>query len=103
MSGALSPTLGVLPASAAPAARARPRSRAREERSVFMILYLCFRVIWSAVTGRRFGCLADLSARQSRVQRLECPSAALVGSDGDKSPRESGENSPHSKETPAQS
>ena len=51
--------------------------------------------IWSAVTRHRFGRLADLSAKQSRVQRLgEFLRASLF--DGDKSPAESGENSPHS-------
>jgi len=42
--------------------------------------------------------LADLSARQSRVQRLgEIPRAHLF--DGDKSLAKSGEDSPHSKAT----
>ena len=51
--------------------------------------------IWSAVTCHRFGRRADLSARQSRVQRLgKYPCATAF--DGDKSPAESGENSPHS-------
>jgi hypothetical protein len=53
-------------------------------------------MIWSAVTCHRFVRLADLSARQGRVQRL----GAIVRAfqfDGDKSPAKSGENSPHSK------
>ena len=51
---------------------------------------------WSAVTRHRFGRLADLSAKQSRVQRLgEFLHASQF--DGDKSPAQSGENSPHSK------
>ena len=51
--------------------------------------------IWSAVTCHRFGRLTDLSGRRSRVRRLE----DFLGPgpwDGDKSPAESGENSPHS-------
>jgi hypothetical protein len=51
--------------------------------------------IWSAVTCHRCLRLADLSARQSRVQRLAANSRARPF-DGDKSPAESGENSPHS-------
>jgi len=52
--------------------------------------------IWSAVTRHRFGRLADSSAKQSRVERLEkFPRASRFG--GDKSPAKSGENSPHSK------
>jgi hypothetical protein len=42
-------------------------------------------VIWSAVTCHRFGCLVDLSTRQSRVERLGDTSCA-VPLDGDKSP-----------------
>jgi hypothetical protein len=52
--------------------------------------------IWSAVTCHRFVRLADLSARQGRVQRPGAiPRARQF--DGDKSPAKSGENSPHSK------
>jgi hypothetical protein len=52
--------------------------------------------LWSAVTGHRFYRLADLSARPSRVQRLEgC--AQLNSFAGDKSPADSGDGSPHSK------
>jgi hypothetical protein len=50
---------------------------------------------WSAATCRRFRRLADLSARQNRVQRFgSVPHAGPF--DGDKSPAQSGENSPHS-------
>jgi hypothetical protein len=49
------------------------------------------------VTRHRFPCRADLSVRQSRVQRLVEQSDVLLGFDGDKSPAESGENSPRSK------
>ena len=60
---------------------------------------------WSAATRRRFFRSADLSAKQRRVERRAKqpePSACfrIVRSttfDGDKSPAESGENSPHSK------
>ena len=62
--------------------------------------------IWSAVTRHRFGRLADLSAKQSRVQRLGeflrasqfdgDPSSVAILRRVDKSPAESGENSPHS-------
>jgi hypothetical protein len=52
--------------------------------------------LWSAVTRHRFDSLAGLPARQSRVQRLgSTPHAREFN--GDKSPAESGENSPHSK------
>jgi hypothetical protein len=55
--------------------------------------------LWSAVTCHRFGRLADLSASQSRVQRLGAfPRAYPL--DGDKSAAESGENSSHSKLDP---
>jgi hypothetical protein len=61
--------------------------------------------LWSAATCRRFFRLADWSARQRRVERREKPPepsirfgiARLTTFDGDKSPAESGENSPHSK------
>ncbi len=52
--------------------------------------------MWSAATCRRFFRLADLSASQSRVQRLGMMSNPRP-LDGDKAPAESGENSPHSK------
>ncbi|HMP82574.1 MAG TPA: hypothetical protein PKA41_07690 [Verrucomicrobiota bacterium] len=52
--------------------------------------------LWSAVTCHRLCCLADLSARQSRVQRLaEKPEAPLVF-DGDKSSAESADKPAHS-------
>src|SRR5688572_1068406 len=51
--------------------------------------------IWTAVTRHRFGRLADSSARQSRVQRLG-PFPCAPPFDGDKSPAQSGEHSPHS-------
>jgi hypothetical protein len=48
------------------------------------------------VTCHRFYCFAGLTAKQSRVQRIGgFPRAHPF--DGDKSPAESGENSPHSK------
>jgi hypothetical protein len=48
-----------------------------------------------AATGRRFYRLAGLPARQSRVQRLgKTPRPSPL--DDDKSPAQSGENSPHS-------
>jgi hypothetical protein len=53
--------------------------------------------LWSAETCRRFGRLADWSVKQSRVQRLGGESGRLFALDGDESPAESGENSPHSK------
>jgi hypothetical protein len=52
--------------------------------------------VWSAVTCHRFGRLADLSAKQSRVQRLGAmPRASRF--DGDKSPAKSADKSAHSK------
>ncbi len=55
-------------------------------------------VLWSAVTCHRFPRLADLSAKQSRFQRLgEYLRACLL--DGDVSPAESGDKSPHSRTT----
>jgi hypothetical protein len=61
--------------------------------------------LWSAATCRRFGCLADPSVRQCRAERrdkqpgrtVRCRSARLTTFDGDKSPAESGDESPHSK------
>ncbi len=63
------------------------------------------KALWSAATGRRFVRLADLSAEQRRVERREKPPEPTVRSgivrlttfDGDKSPAESGDESPHSK------
>jgi hypothetical protein len=61
--------------------------------------------LWTAVTCHRFVRLADLSAKQRRVQRRgELPQPVVHSESvrpatfaGDKSPAESGENSPHSK------
>ena len=61
--------------------------------------------LWSAATCRRFARLADLSAKQRRAERgaeTPVPTAfpkimCLTVFDGDKSPAESGDESPHSK------
>ena len=61
--------------------------------------------LWSAATCRRFVRLADLSAKQRRVERRGKASEPIVRSrivrlttfDGDKSPAESADESPHSK------
>jgi hypothetical protein len=52
--------------------------------------------VWRAVTCHRFYRLANLSARQARVQRAADKSDAHCRWDGDKSPAESGDKSPHS-------
>ena len=52
---------------------------------------------WSAVTRHRFRRLADLSARQSRVQRLVEKLGRPFAIDGDQSPAESADKSAHSK------
>ena len=60
--------------------------------------------LWSAATSRRFVRLADLSAKQRRVERRGRPPEPTAYSrilrlttfDGDKSPAESGDESPHS-------
>lgn len=52
--------------------------------------------IWSAETCLRFGRLADLSAKPSRVQRPERASR-VRHFDGDKSPAKSADQSAHSK------
>lgn len=52
--------------------------------------------LWSAETCLRFGCLAGLSARQSRVQRLGV-FPRVESFDGDKSPAKSADKSAHSK------
>jgi hypothetical protein len=67
-------------------------------------------VFWSAATRRRFGCRADLSARQNRVERFAesdatrasrwaagTPVRAALSVDGDESPAESAVEPPHSK------
>ena len=61
--------------------------------------------LWSAATCRRFIRLADLSARQRRAERrggqskpsICLKTARITTLDGDKSPVESGDESPHSK------
>ena len=61
--------------------------------------------LWSAATGRRSVCLADLSAKQRRVERREKPPEVTARSrivrlttfDDDKSSPESGDQSPRSK------
>ena len=61
--------------------------------------------LWSAATCRRFVRLADLSAKQRRVERrgktpertVRSRIVRLTTFDGDKSPAESGDESPHSK------
>jgi hypothetical protein len=61
--------------------------------------------LWSATTCRRFIRLADLSARQRRAERrggqpkpsICAKTARLTTLDGDESPAESGDESPHSK------
>jgi hypothetical protein len=61
--------------------------------------------LWSAVTRHRFFRLADLSAKQRRAERRAQSDKTTAGSriirlttfDGDKSPAESGDESPHSK------
>jgi len=55
--------------------------------------------LWSAVTGHRLHGLADLSAKQSSVQRLAERIKHQLAFDGDKSPAESGVKSPHSKDS----
>jgi hypothetical protein len=49
------------------------------------------------VTCHRFGGFADLSAKQSRVQRLAQKFAMPFAFDGDKSPAKSADKSAHSK------
>lgn len=53
--------------------------------------------LWSAVTGHRFRCLADSSAKQSRIQRLAETIGRQFTFDGDKSPEQSADKSEHSK------
>jgi hypothetical protein len=53
--------------------------------------------LWNAVTCHRFPRLADLSAMQSRVQRLVKELERLLTVDGDKSPAKSAAKSAHSK------
>lgn len=52
---------------------------------------------WSAVTRHRFSRLADLSAEQSRDQRLAEKPGRLSAFDGDQSPPKSAAKSAHSK------
>ena len=49
------------------------------------------------MTCHRFAGLADLSAKQSRVQRRAEQPAPSPAFDGDKSPAKSADKSPHSK------
>jgi len=56
--------------------------------------------IWSALTCQRFGRRADLSVRQSRVQRLEERTERTLAFDGNRPPAQSADKSAHSK-TPA--
>jgi len=53
--------------------------------------------IWSAVTCRRFRCLAGLPAKQSRVQRLGGRTPHPCPLHGDQSPAKSADKSAHSK------
>jgi hypothetical protein len=55
----------------------------------------CTAELWSAVTRHRFRCSADLSAEQSRVQRLAERFGRSIAFDGDKSPAESADKSAH--------
>ena len=53
--------------------------------------------IWSAVTCHRFGRLGDSLPKQGRVERPGRAPGSPRACDGDKSPAESGDKSPHSK------
>ena len=58
--------------------------------------------IWSAMTCHRFVRRVDLSARQSRVQRLGEKPTPPLAFDGDNSPTKSADKSAHSKVVAAQ-